>query len=553
MSDTAPSVRSPEHQEVATTLRQVDERQYILRSGEGPWTVISDDWHERGRRNGGRFVAFSDPAHRSEALGRAAWDLTKGDGAPGFSQHYENGEWVTTYERNSAGPCIEPLVIVQQFHGVVPSRYLINQEFSLLMRLWEEPVTGNFYTILDDGSKELAIKVEGKKISIRTPLLRRYQAARQLDLLLFTDSVQYVDTDFDADEFAYMREEDHVENGDSVIFFGIGDGMITHRSVLSRLLGKRVLPPPPQEDSGVWPWEREDNHYPEFIIREDQNGREVRYTCNHERLANYFGANPEAPHYLTPVFFRREVLQRYYDDPGLYQVEDGRLTCAAMWSVQIDNGNPDVVMVFLGDIGRDIPSSHRDHWRAHNIAPLQGMSVTTFRRSFLAQFADSQNPEHVFKNAYLSAQTAWLETWGWPLYRETTGLDAQLIDRIRIPLNDTNAEFESQMLALAKLLVDLINEKDVAAGLPRVDGEKGIDKFRRFLTSVGYAEVDRDVALLRQIQTIRSRISAHTSGSSGPSFLASQLDGLSKPEFVKELMRRATQMLGDLEVLEAPA
>lgn len=515
--------------------------------------MISDDWHEEGGRNGGRFVAFSDPAHRSEVLGLAGWDLTKGDGAPGFSQHYENDEWVTTYERNSAGPYIEPLIIVQQFHGVVPSRYLINQEFSLLMRLWEEPVTGNFYAILYDGSKELAIKVEGKSISIRTPLLRRYQAARQLDLLLFTDSVQYVDTDFDADEFEYMREEDHVENGDSVIFFGIGDGVIARRAVFSRLLGKRVLPPPPQEDSGIWPWEREDDNYPEFIIGEDQNGREVRCTCDHEKLANYFGANPEAPHYLTPVFFRREVLQRYYDDPGLYRVEDGRLTCAAMWSVQIDNANPDVVMVFLGDIGRDIPNSHRDHWRAYNVAPLQGMSETTFRRSFLAQFADSPNPEHVFKNAYLSAQKAWLATWGWPLYREATGLDAQLIDRIRIPLNDTDAEFESQMLALAKLLVDLLNEKAVAAGLPKVNGEKGIDKFGRFLASVGYAEVDRDVALLRQIQTIRSRISAHTSGAGGLSFLASQLDGMSKPEFVKELMRRATQMLGDLEVLETPA
>ncbi|MDN6210587.1 hypothetical protein, partial [Bifidobacterium crudilactis] len=134
-----------------------------------------------------------------------------------------------------------------------------------------------------------------------------------------------------------------------------------------------------------------------------------------------------------------------------------------------------------------------------------------------------------------------------------TGLDAQLIDRIRITLNDTAAEFESQMLALAKLLVDLLNEKAVAAGLPKVNGEKGIDKFGRFLASVGYAEVDRDVALLRQIQTIRSRISAHTSGAGGLSFLASQLDGMSKPEFVKELMRRATQMLGDLEVLETPA
>ncbi|MEZ5431153.1 MAG: hypothetical protein R3F31_08240 [Verrucomicrobiales bacterium] len=33
-------------------------------------------------------------------------------------------------------------------------------------------------------------------------------------------------------------------------------------------------------------------------------------------LANYFGANPDALNFLTPVFFRPEVLAKYYADPG---------------------------------------------------------------------------------------------------------------------------------------------------------------------------------------------------------------------------------------------
>jgi hypothetical protein len=63
----------------------------------------------------------------------------------------------------------------------------------------------------------------------------------------------------------------------------------------------------------------------------DVTGKPVRHTCDPDKLANYFGKNPEAPHYLTPVFFRAEVLEKYYADPGKYSVEDGSLRCGRLW------------------------------------------------------------------------------------------------------------------------------------------------------------------------------------------------------------------------------
>lgn len=536
------------HEAAANILAQADERAASQTNGNGPWTVVCDDWNTPGDRNGGRFSAFADPAHRERALASGAWDLTKGQGFPGFSQHHENGEWVTTYERNSAGPHVEPLVIVQYMNGVLPDAYLISEEFRLLMNLWEDKETGNFFSVGDDGSKELAIVFDNRQIRVRTPILRRYQAARQLDLLLFSDTVAYAETDERSEAFKHLNEPDHVE-GDSVVFVGTGDASFGAKKVLSRMLVKRVLPAPPQESSGIWPWDGLDEEFPEFIIGEDENGRPVKFTCEEGKLANYFGANPEAPHYLTPVFFKPEVLKRYYDDPGLYAIADGRLSCAHLWGVQIDNGDPAAVMVFLGDIGRDIPGSHRDHWRAYNIPPVSKMSESTFRRSFLAQFAETENPEHLFKNAYLAIQQEWIEKWGWGLYREARGTDAELIQRVRIPLNDTDTEFEAQLLSLAKLLVDLLNETAIAADLEPVKDEKGISKLKRFLESNSYGHVDRDIALLRRLQSLRSRIAAHTSGSSGQAFLAQELGGLSKPDFIKKLMVDATQMFADLSGL----
>lgn len=532
--------------EAAQKLAQTGQRQLSLHNGDGPWTIVRDDWHHDDGSNGGRFVAFSQPSHRSTALSRGEWDLKPGEGGPGFMQHGENGKWVTTYFRNSEGPEVEPLILEQSFYGAAPDTYLISEEFRLLMHLWQDSATGNYYAIGDDGSRELAIKFENERISVRTPILRRYQAARQLDLLLFTDSAVFVETDEPLGSFKDMNEPDHVEDELNFVEFHVGESRTLGRRLLSRLLVKRVLTPPPQEQSGIWPWDRQDEVYPEFIIGEDQNGRPIRYTCEEDKLANYFGKNPDAPHYLTPVFFKPEVLQRYYDDPEHYAISDGRLSFGNLWGVQIDNGNPNVVMVFLGDIGRDIPNSHRTHWLAHNVPPIGPMSESTFRRSFLNQFAETENPEHLFKYAYVKFQETWEDAWGWRLHRKPSGADKQIIQRLRIPLNESDAEFEAQLLGLAKLLVDFLNEADIAKGLPKVANEKGIGKLERFLRTAGYAEVDRDTALLRRIQNLRSRIAAHTPGSDGQAFLAGELKGKSKRGFITELMVQATRMLANL-------
>ncbi|WP_291383057.1 hypothetical protein [Demequina sp.] len=537
----------------AERLAQASQRAASLANGDEPWTVICDEWHREHDANGGRFVAFADPSIRDEVLENSSWDLMKGHGGPGFAQHHENGEWVTTYERNSEGPHLEPLLILQDFWGVVPSPYLVSQEFVLLMHLWEDKATGNYYEVRDDGSRELAIVVDGEQIRIRTPLLRRYQAARQLDLILFTDSIVHVKTDEKEDAFECLNEAQHVVAGSNQVSLYVGDIRMGDGGLFSRLMVKRVLPPPPRETSGIWPWDREDEVYPEFIIGEDNNGRPVRFTCEEKNLANYFGANPDAPHYLTPVFFKREVLQRYYDNPTLYSISEGTLSCAGLWGVQIDNDNPDHVMVFLGDLGRDVPNSERTHWLAHNVVPAgRQMSETTFRRSFLAQWAATTNPEHMFKQTYKSHREAWKQTWGWDLYRKPTGADAQLIQRLRIPINDSDGEFEAQILNLAKLLVDLLNERQLVFDLPPVDNERGISKFERFLTSVGFANVVPVAALLRRIQTLRSRLAAHTSGADGQAWLAKELNGLTKPEFVKMLMGEAKQMLDELAQFEPP-
>ena len=74
----------------------------------------------------------------------------------------------------------------------------------------------------------------------------------------------------------------------------------------------------------------------------------------------------------TPVHFRRQVLDKYYQQPGKYAVDDSLLRCGRLWVMAIDNQHDDKVCAWLGDLGRDLPYQERLHWRAHNIPPLGG-------------------------------------------------------------------------------------------------------------------------------------------------------------------------------------
>lgn len=534
--------------EILQIEERLKQKQMILSSlanGDGPWTIVCDNWNDGNGCYGGRYVALSRPELRSQILSNTGWDLMKGHGIPGFMESNVGVE----YFRNDGAPDFEPLVIFQEFHDVVPDAILISEEFRLLMSLWFDPKSGNYFQIGDDGSKDLAIRIDGYKVEVRTPVLKRYLAARQLDATLFVDSTVSVPTSESSKAFIHLSIENCSNDHDSRLSRYIGKlHRSSHEEVFSCVSAKRILLAPPRETCGIWPWDKiEAGDYPNFIIDENEIGEPIRFTCDPDQLANYFGANPDAPHYLTPVFFKSEVLQKYYDDSSLYEVRDGYLSCAHKWGVQIDNDIPGVVAVFLGDIGRDIPQSHWDHWLSHNVPPIQKMSETNIRRSFFGQFVDSKNPEHRFKILYKELNSVWKQCWGWPLYREAKGQDAGVLRRLRIPVNDTDTELRTQLLNLALVLVDLLNEKGITERLSeKIKNEKGIDKLQRFLETSSYEHVDRDISLLKKIQHMRSRIAAHASGTSGQKLLENELSGQSPQEYIQHLLAEAAQMMDDL-------
>lgn len=302
----------------------------------------------------------------------------------------------------------------------------------------------------------------------------------------------------------------------SATCYGEFGGEINGHKTFSRLIGKRLIEPLPKTKSGFWGFaEEEQKKFVDFIIGVDKEGNEVVHTSNPDSLANYFGANPGAPHYLTPVHFRKEVLDKYYQKPGKYSVEDSILRCASLWSMTMDNHHDDRVVAWLGDLGRDLPHEEQLHWRSYNIPPAGGPSETFIRRQLLAQFAKSERPEHLFPQCYEKLKDVCEKILGWQLLLPLTAEDAHHFRAIRIPSTDEQKDFDDLVQSLTKILIDSLNQKALNALIPQEkvpDIKNSIARLEAAFSACSVSDFEAHTEFLRKLQNLRSSGAAHRKG-----------------------------------------
>jgi hypothetical protein len=529
---------------------QLDAREAIERIGSEPWLTVYSDQQE-GVARVTYFCALVPESRLERALADESWDLSIGDGEPGFVRRHASGKPVTTYHRFGSDDGIEPLVFNRHFHGIKPEYLELSEEFRHFHGLYHDQHNNRYIRILDSGEEEVVAEVTEPSVRIRTRALRQFLAAKGMHLLLFFDIVVQGNVKLEEIE-PEARAAKHASKTACFAFNVAAERSTFSGQPFSRLVGKKAIPPLPIEQSGIWPYDERKREYAEFIIGLDANGNPIQHTCDPEKLANYFGKNADAPNFLTPVVFRREVLKKYYDHPEKYDVEDGYLRCGGLWGLQIDNDAEDRVTVFLGDLGKTLKYQEQLYWKSFNKAPEGGredLSETNIRRSFLGQFADPTSPELVFKAELTDFGEAWEQRFGWPLIRPMQAADAHVIKKLHAPTTSSSAEFEDQVLLLTKLLVDSLNDAKIVETLgSSIPDEKSIAKLERFLTAKGYPEVRREIEFLRLLQEARSSISAHRKGD-GYKRIAKKLGLENRPtrEVFAELLQSAIAMLRGLK------
>ena len=266
----------------------------------------------------------------------------------------------------------------------------------------------------------------------------------------------------------------------------------------------------PIDETGIWPFERL-KVFEEFIIEIDTNGERISFTCDPDKLSNYYGANPGSPHFLTPIFFKKDVLQKYLNFPEKYEVQDGLISCGRLWGLQIDNNHPAFIVVYLGDLG-GLSNVEQNYWKSFNIPPEGSVSEVAYMRDFKNEFTDPSALDLVFKNKFKSLNEFWKTKYDWEIFLPLRPEDRFHFSSLHIPLNPSQQEFDGQILSLTKLIIDSLNEKEIAVNISITDDDKGIDKLEKYFSRSDKKEYEVHIAFLRDLQSLRSSGVAHRKG-----------------------------------------
>jgi len=347
---------------------------------------------------------------------------------------------------------------VQPNHRLRPATVEISQPF---LWFWDAIRDNNDWFYVDGAGREqplirTTIQGENHTVEVRALEFRRYLMQRGMLGVVQHDHVLWASVPpFDLLESNYESEwckfTWHAAHGQP----------IPKHPALSRLLGKNIVTGIPGRPVPAW-LDYGNEVYEDFIIGvDDESGELISFSCDPDEVSNYFGKNPDAPHYLTPVHFDQTVLDRYLDDPDRYTVTSTRLSALDMWSISIGRTSTGDVDIYLGDLGRDMPWQEFHHWKSHNIPPRGRMNVDRYRRDFLGQFAGEQDPLDALRGSYRTVNDAAQATLGWPLFRQLGANDAVAFDKLHPPVLTTDRALDQPVLVLSKTLVDAIDSKSI--------------------------------------------------------------------------------------------
>lgn len=443
------------------------------------------------------------------------WNPLPATNVPGISEDFIDGKRELKYQRYANDRGIEPLVIFRDFCGHNGTCTEISEEFRLFHNLYHNRKTDEYIKIDDEGKETKVVVVKPDRIQIRLKEIRQFLAVKEMHLLIrfsYTEMSACPLEEFGKEE-GLVEQQDKQQDGRIFWWLYYGDrGDFS----FSELYGNRFIEPLPKSEIHLSydPYFRgfdkqREKKYVEFIIAIDENGEDVMYTCNPKILKN--------THYLTEVHFRKEVLNKYYQQPGKFTVGEEQVSHDGLWHLDIDNHHADKVCVWLRKLG-GLPHNEQLHWQSHNIPPEGDMSDVYQRRQLMGDWdVETDQPDILLKKQYDELQELCREHLGWHLLRPLDLEDQHHLQSLRIPATDEQRDFDELVLSLAKILIDSLQVKRLNSLLSEEQkegvGEGSIALLEAVLASRNIEGASEHIAFLRKLQSLRSSSSAHRKGS----------------------------------------
>jgi hypothetical protein len=457
------------------------------------------------------------------------WDINHSEGGPLINEQLD-GTFIS-YSRYSNDE-VEPIVMYLENEGRWPEEVFLAEEFVMYFKLHKEAKGKNeyvYYQVDECGDDVEVARVAGINLEVKLKYVKEYIAVKKLNLLVFTDEV-INDTRSINELGGNIIPWTTIKDSNFIFSYALqesaGYGLEYKSCAVFR--GKCMMRYNDKDIQHLW--KLRDSGYEDFVVGADEDGKEVFMSCEENRMPNLFTRQGDEPYSLSPVFFKRDVLSKYFQAVDKYSVQDGDLS-GPSWGIRIDNDrSDDYVVAALVDLGR-MPHKEQLHWKSFNVLPPRNgsYSTTTFSRWFAAIPTNcSEAPDLVFKQLYIQVNDKWRSKYGWPLFKELAADDQYHFETLHLMGQENDQkEFDGLIQSITKLIIDSLNEKQLVKAIDstkpdvlRFLSERnikeskpsniqgGITKFECFLISEGLLD-SNVIKLLRNIQDLRSSTVAH--------------------------------------------
>lgn len=457
------------------------------------------------------------------------WDITHNQAGPIINEQLD-GTFISYNRHNN--DYSEPIVMYLENEGRWDNDVFLAEDFVMYFKLHKEVKGKNeyiYYQVDECGDDVEVARVKEMNLEVKLKYVKEYIAVKKQNLLVFCDEIAYSNKRID-ELSGHPIPLCVIKDIDYIFSYALNESAGCGLEYVSCAIfrGKCVFR---HNDKNIQHlWKLSDSGYEDFIVGADEEGNDVVMSCDEYRIPNLFTRQGDEPYSLSPIFFKRDVLSKYFQAVEKYSVQDGYLS-GPSWSMRIDNDrSDDYVVVALVDLGR-IPHKEQLHWKNFNVLPPKNgsYSITTFSRWFGAIPTNcSIAPDLLFKQLYVQANKKWAKKYGWLLFKELAVDDQYHFQTLHLMgQDDDQKEFDGLIQSITKLVIDSLNEKELvkAINCTKPDVEQlltvkkvkelkpsniqgGITKFEYFLISEGLLNSDF-VKLLREIQELRSCTVAH--------------------------------------------
>ncbi|GEP52802.1 hypothetical protein FNO01nite_34740 [Flavobacterium noncentrifugens] len=458
---------------------------FLLKNG---WLKIYESSHEDHNDSAGIYCCLVSNDYLSNFTENYHWPIHIGsEGKPSV---FGDNSYKTYAEEG-----LEPFIFSRSFSlQQNPVRYIdISEEFVLYFNLYEtgsDKQNRKFLYIDDYGEQDEVMIIEPNLIKIKIKYLKEYITIRDMHFVICFD---------------YMRLVKKVPS-DWELNFGesnISEAGINYNHLIRNLggttqswiLGKVLIEPNSIKKTH---FDLDKSKCEEFIIGYDENGELIFEKCDAEE--NHF----------TLTFFKKEVLDKYYNNPESYDVESMSVN-SKFFHLKIDNNVRTYVPVFLRDL-RILPHKEQLHWKQYNIAPEEGMGISRTYYTTMIEGNWAENSEAVdlfFKEKFTEFNEKWKAKFGYYFYKPLSKKDEYIFKSLHSISSNNIKSFCEQTLTIVKLTIDRINENEISKGLEFPPNTKGITKLEKFIES-NEMKIPQMFEFLRHLQNLRSGLIAHS-------------------------------------------